>query len=426
MHMGSRLKELRLQRGLTQTELAAPSYTSAYVSTIEAGRRQPSRKALDHFAGKLQVEPDYLLTGRSSDLRPKLLADYLEARRLLASGKRGSDSEAEKRLERILKESKKFELRDIQARAAYGLGLVAELRNHLEEALERYEEGERFLALESPLLRVDLVAGKARVLHARGEVARAAFLIEKALAELTESGLEDPESLVRLHTSLVAAYFNKGLYREAARSAEIALELSSEVKDQERLANMHLNVAIMLTRQEHWREAEARFADAERHFEELSFRTDAAKVQLARALGLRDRGEWDEARLHLQKALEVFQRAGQDLNEARASIALATLERVAGNLNEGRFAAKRSMSLAGEDPAIKGMALRELGLCDASTDRTSALKHLREALATLEGADDARELAITYRELGNLLSEKEELREACDAYRAAADLFEAA
>ncbi|MGH3118995.1 MAG: tetratricopeptide repeat protein [Gaiellales bacterium] len=306
------------------------------------------------------------------------------------------------------------------------MGLVAELRNDLSAALERYQEGERSLALDSPLLRVDLIAGKARVLQARGEVAHAAFLIEKALAELKEMGLQDPGSLVRLHTSLVAAYFNKGLLQEAARSAEIALELSSKVEDNERLGNMYLNVAIMLSRREHWREAEARFADAERHFEELSFRTDSAKVQLARALGLRDSGEWDEARLHLQKALEIFQRAGQELNEARASIALATLERVAGNVNEARFAAKRSLSLVKDDPTIKGMALRELGLCDASTDRTSALRQLREALELLEVADDARELAITYRELGNLLSEKEELKDACEAYRAAADLFEAA
>ena len=56
--VGRRIRQLRLAKGLTQKELAAPHYTAAHVSTIEAGRRSPSRAALVHFARKLGVEPD--------------------------------------------------------------------------------------------------------------------------------------------------------------------------------------------------------------------------------------------------------------------------------------------------------------------------------------------------------------------------------
>ncbi|MDQ3620236.1 MAG: helix-turn-helix domain-containing protein, partial [Actinomycetota bacterium] len=38
MKLGTNLRRLRLQRGLTQRQLAEPAYTDAYVSTIEAGR----------------------------------------------------------------------------------------------------------------------------------------------------------------------------------------------------------------------------------------------------------------------------------------------------------------------------------------------------------------------------------------------------
>lgn len=70
--IGTRLRRLRLARGLTQKELAAPKYTHAYVSSIEAGHRRPSRAALEHFASKLGVEVEELLTGRPADLSTRL------------------------------------------------------------------------------------------------------------------------------------------------------------------------------------------------------------------------------------------------------------------------------------------------------------------------------------------------------------------
>ena len=66
--IGERLKRLRLERGFSQRELAAPGVSYAYISRIEAGTRQPSVKALRRLAAKLGVSADYLETG--SDLDP--------------------------------------------------------------------------------------------------------------------------------------------------------------------------------------------------------------------------------------------------------------------------------------------------------------------------------------------------------------------
>src|SRR3954464_2754073 len=66
--IGQRLKRLRLERGLSQRELAAPGVSYAYISRIEAGTRQPSVKALRRLAAKLEVTADFLETG--SDLDP--------------------------------------------------------------------------------------------------------------------------------------------------------------------------------------------------------------------------------------------------------------------------------------------------------------------------------------------------------------------
>src|SRR6266480_1428796 len=65
--IGGRLRRLRLERQLSQRELASPGVSYAYISRIEAGARRPSVKALRHLAPKLGVSVEYLETG--SDLR---------------------------------------------------------------------------------------------------------------------------------------------------------------------------------------------------------------------------------------------------------------------------------------------------------------------------------------------------------------------
>src|SRR5579862_8825170 len=65
--IGQRLKRLRLERGLSQRELAAPGVSYAYISRIEAGTRQPSVKALRKLAEKLGVTADFLETGSQLD-----------------------------------------------------------------------------------------------------------------------------------------------------------------------------------------------------------------------------------------------------------------------------------------------------------------------------------------------------------------------
>ena len=65
-----RMRRLRLERQLSQRELASPGVSYAYISRIEAGARRPSVKALRQLAPKLGVSVEYLETG--SDLRDAL------------------------------------------------------------------------------------------------------------------------------------------------------------------------------------------------------------------------------------------------------------------------------------------------------------------------------------------------------------------
>jgi transcriptional regulator with XRE-family HTH domain len=61
--IGKRLKRLRLERRLSQRDLASPGISYAYISRIEADARTPSVKAMRRIAGKLGVTVEHLETG---------------------------------------------------------------------------------------------------------------------------------------------------------------------------------------------------------------------------------------------------------------------------------------------------------------------------------------------------------------------------
>src|SRR6266511_3513830 len=141
--IGTRLRRLRLARALTQRELAEPKYTHAYVSTIEAGRRNPSREALEHFAGKLGVDVDELLTGKPADLEARLDARLMQSRIDLSAGRLDEADD--------------------------GRGLLKERRGMPEQALDHYQRAEEIVRSGPASARADAVSGKARCFQALGD-----------------------------------------------------------------------------------------------------------------------------------------------------------------------------------------------------------------------------------------------------------------
>ena len=61
--VGDRIRERRLELGLSQRELACDGVTYAYISRLEANGRRPSVRALRKIAPRLGVSVHWLETG---------------------------------------------------------------------------------------------------------------------------------------------------------------------------------------------------------------------------------------------------------------------------------------------------------------------------------------------------------------------------
>ena len=210
--VGTRLKRLRVERGFSQRDLSSPGVSYAYISRIEAGARTPSVKALRKLSQKLGVSVEYLETGRDIrevDDRDLRLTDAELELRL-----QGDTRDAEKRLEKLLEESRAAGDHASATRAAIGLGFAAAFRgNHL-DAVERLET-----ALEqeppSPQMRPDVYATLGQSYAALGAADRAARLFERCLEEVKEQAPGDLTVRVRYATLLSYALSDAGEYDRA-------------------------------------------------------------------------------------------------------------------------------------------------------------------------------------------------------------------
>jgi transcriptional regulator with XRE-family HTH domain len=156
---GRRLRELRLAAGMTQAQLAEPRFSHAYVSVLEAGRREPSRAAVEFFAQRLGVSVEELWAERGSSWALQMAQDLRS---------QGLTSESRDLLTRTLANLERAgELHPrvlvVLHRELAQLNLAADrgaAKTHLEKAIA-LAEGDDYLAAERAIALVmlgDLVA----------------------------------------------------------------------------------------------------------------------------------------------------------------------------------------------------------------------------------------------------------------------------
>ena len=413
--LGTRMRRLRLARGMTQKELADPKYSYAYVSTIEAGRRTPSREAIEHFASRLGVTADELLTGRPADLAPQLELRLMEAR---VASSAGRSEEADQELNAIAKDAKRYGLSRLQARSEEGLGLQDERRARPDAALVHYQRAEELLAGDPPTAWVDAVAGKARCFEALGDVRYSIFLLESLLDRLEREELRDPDALSRLHSSLVFAYLEAGIHRKAAESGAELIALAPHVADPLRVAQMHMNIARLFLHDGKIDDAQASLRRAEETYRHLNLKVETAGAHLALGYVASREGNLEQARSLLEEAVAIFETTADGPDLAGALNELARVERLEGSTERARELLERSISLMGSnDTPILAWAHRELGSTLAADLGSTAEKHFRTAIELYERSEQSFETAITYRALGDLFHGRGDGEAACEAYR---------
>jgi len=416
--IGERLKRLRLERGFSQRELAAPGVSYAYISRIEAGTRQPSVKALRRLAAKLGVTAGYLETG--SDLEPAETRE-LRLSDLELAVRLGEQDGADAPLREIAAEASASGDRASALRARVALAALAHDRGDFVEAVTLLEgslEGEPF----APVDLVDIYSQLARAYVASGRTAAAVELFERCLVEV--SARDDPALEARYATLLSYALSDMG---EIARAEEVVRRALARSKDTEdpytrvrlywsmaRLAHTEGRASVALT---NVRKAIAllKATDDTLHL---------ARAHILAAVITLSRDDADGAARHLDHAEQLLgaSTAAEDVIEIK--IRRSRVASLRGQSEAAVALANEALALIGDsNPLDQGLALSALadGL-GAAGELKAADDAYRRAVDTLDELGRWRDAASACRAWGRMLRESGEEEQALDVLDRAAEL----
>jgi transcriptional regulator with XRE-family HTH domain len=418
--LGQRLRVLRNERGLSQSDLAGDLVSASYVSLIESGKRLPERDVLEGLARRLGVSTIYLETGVAPEeiTEQRLKLQFAEI--ALANG---SNDEAH----RLFAELAAAGSGEVRLGATWGLARAEEARGELHEAVTHLDallEASRRGEPGAPGL-LKLLIGRCRLYRFAGDFARSIEVGEEALREVRELGLEGTEDEIRLASTLVGSYFMRGDTFSAQHLASQVIERAEGLASRTAHGSAYWNASLVAAGRGHLNQALdmatktlALLAESSPDLELATMRVAYAKLllqcdppRIAEADDLLNRA------FEVQEVLSVGPRLAVCETEMARSALLRQEFHEAVRLSDAAISriSDRGAPQLEKARVVRGLALVMSGEVDAGAAAVT------EAARMLEALGSPREAAQAWRELGEALIQNGQQQSAIEALRKAAD-----
>jgi len=411
--LGSRIKALRCERGLTQAELAGPKLSESYVSLIESGKRRPGTRTLQAIAARLDVPLDEL-TARVAPTDPQISFALAFVELAVMNG----DLESAGSAVAAIRNDNRLDARS-EARLVPVEAKLAESEGDLETATRLLEH---VLADDhtEPAAWAEAATSLVRCHRERGNLTEAIDVGEKCTAKLVEAGLSGTPQHVAVGLTMASAYHERGDLVRAARVVEGLVVESERVGSREARGYAYWNAALIARGQGRKLDAVKLAEKAVALVSEGDDKRRLARLTQAQAgilLSL-DEPQVSRAVELLLKAYLQMEECGSTVDLASIATELGRAEIMAGEPTEAERWARKSLELLGEEPRLE-TAHSWMILAQAQTQ----LGHSEEANQTarlsasmLESMGASRKAAKIWRELGDLMSRQGQHEAACVAY----------
>ncbi len=379
--LGQRLRQARVARGLTQSELADSRFSKQYVSQLERDRLRPTDETLQWLAQRLEVDASYLATGIDGRQRERLESavaraeaaaeshDYASAIGLLADvkGSLPADSAADLELRMLLAESW----------ARMYIGEMREALPLLARAREIVED-----AVFSDVDRAEVLFRLGCCRYRLTSVATALALFTEALELAERSGIPCDRLRSRIFGWRSRCYRRQRDWEAAREDVERALELAEALDDPRATADAYFLGALVAERQGQWVAARAHAEKAKALYEQIDDRANTGKL-LTTLGGLTFLlGNPDESIPLFKRAFAVALEVGSDADAAQAVSSLAQVHLRTGQVELAEEQARHALELLadrvdfideiGNAQLVLGRSLLEQGRLDEAAEKFRA------------------------------------------------------
>jgi transcriptional regulator with XRE-family HTH domain len=365
--VGERIRRLRLERGLSQSELAAGRLSKGFISQIESGRSRPSPESLRFIAQRLGVPMVALLPGLELAQQQAFLLRAAEA-----AVKAREQSEAEALLDEarpLLSTS--AELSWFHRLSGELLILRDSLEAALDEALAAFDHVSRAEPGDEAVRACNLVG---RIHHLAGRQPAALLYFDRAAA-LASNGNVSPAVRAVVHSNRGNTHMRLGDPGHALTAYEAARSAAEDAEDLWQLAVAEMGLGEAARQRG---DLPAAIGHAERAvtlFERIEMRQ--LQAQILHNLGhvYADRGDMQTARRMQEQALTAARAMNDTYTAGYAMERLAALEIAEGNREGALVTAHAAVEAAQAmgDPPLLSLAHAVLGEAfELNGDRSGA------------------------------------------------------
>jgi tetratricopeptide (TPR) repeat protein len=421
--LGDRVRQLRISRGLTQTDLAGDRFSKEYVSQIERGKTRPTAETIEWLAARLGVDATFLEIGVSSSERERVESVIARAEASVEQGEYADAVEALDKLAPALASvaAPELELRALLA-TAWARLYLGEVRRAIED-LDRgraISEGPSF----SDVDRAEVLFRLGTCRYKLNSITTALALYTQSLELVERSGL--PADRLRSHILgwRSRCYRRQRDWEAAREDIERALELAEGLNDRRGMANAYFQASLVAERTGHWVLARSHAEKARSIYEELRDQSNVGK--LLNEIGALNfqLGRPEDAVSFLKESFKVLIDVGDDIDAARVISSLAQVHLRTGKVELAEEQARQALDMLhdredhldeiGNAQLVLGRALLEQDRLDEAEEALSASEASFEQLSSISHRAEA------WIAQGDLVARRGDDRQAAKHYRRAA------
>ena len=389
--LGQRVRQARVARGLTQSELADSRFSKQYVSQIERDQLRPTEATLRWIADRLGVDTQFLATGvdgRELERVESVIArgeaaleahDYAEAITLLAGVTESVPAEAAPALD----------LRALLAES-WARMYIGEMRAALPLLTRARELAEDLVFSDVDRAEVLFRLGCCR--YRLASVSTALALFTEALELAERSGIPCDRLRSRIFGWRSRCYRRQRDWEAAREDVERALELAEALDDRRATADAYFLGALVSERRGQWVAARSYAERAKVLYEEIDDRANTGKL-LTTLGGLTFLlGKPDESIPLFKQAFAVALEVGSDADAAQAVSSLAQVHLRTGQLELAEQQAGHALELLadrldfideiGNAQLVLGRSLLEQGRLEEAEEKFKAAEESFEQLSS--------------------------------------------
>src|SRR5919197_1987386 len=422
--LGERVRRLRNERGLTQTELAAARVSKEYISQIETGKTRPTQQTLEWLAERLGVDPHYLLDGVSDRDHREHEAIVVQAEEAVQEKRYRDAVEAIESLPRTPGSP------ELHLRALFAESWARMYLGELRTALDRLERAREVAAGDTfgDVNRAEVLYRLGCCRYKLNHVAQSLSDFSAALELADRSGASCDRLRAHILEWRSRCYRRHRDWEAAREDIDRALELAEALSDDETIAHVHFQASLVAERNGSWAQARTYSERAKELYEAVD---DPVNVgRLLNNLGILNflLGHKEQAVEQLKDAFRIALEVGDPADCAQAVSSLADVHLRSGELELAEGQARHALEiLEGRVDYVSeiGMAAIVLGRALMGQGRLDeAEEAFTDAEQSFHGLSSISHTALAWTARGDLALERGDDRAAGRLFRQAAEALQ--